>query len=216
MVGVLLASIAAAIVSAGPTHEVAVAAVLASQSPIEIERTLGATMSAEKQWAAFRPLAAPEALLFVQPLPAGAPQPDKGSVNLTSIAQPREEITSCDSSLVVTNGALNWSNGGHGRYTTVWQRDTKGGWKWLLHARFEMTAPLKVSPLSVPLPTCPTTAPAAIASIPAQRGGSIDNSLRWFYLAPNNGHGGLAINAWVRRGFLAIQNESLAVPPSKP
>ena len=187
----------------------------ASQSPIALETKLAATPGIEEQWMAFRALAAPDAMLFLEPNRPGPFKPSQLRIQKTKILQPHRAFTACDGSLVVTSGAVTWSDHGHGRYRTVWRRGADGRWLWVLHGRWEMGSPYINNRDGPPHPTCPTSAPSATINIVGERGGSQDGSLRWAYLPKDGGIGGLSINAWVQRGYLAVLNDSVAFAPLK-
>ncbi|MXP26264.1 hypothetical protein GRI39_09475 [Altererythrobacter indicus] len=56
---------------------------------------------------------------------------------------PQSVWASCDGSLVVTYGAITKADGASGEYATVWQRQSKGDFKWAVHLEnLKSTAPL--------------------------------------------------------------------------
>lgn len=84
------------------------------------------------QWAGMRETAAPGAQLF-------APQPVNAEQFLKDRAEPaapmdreaQEVWMSCDGRYAVATGSWR-QTGATGRFVTVWQRQDKGAWKWLL------------------------------------------------------------------------------------
>lgn len=85
------------------------------------------------QWTAFRATAADDAVMFVpQPVPARAwlkKQPDPPR----AVAwQPHQVWLSCDGSLAASYGAWQQPNGTNGYFTTIWQRQPKGDYKWVM------------------------------------------------------------------------------------
>lgn len=90
------------------------------------------------QWAAFRETATKDAVMFVPQMTyaqdwlknrANPPQ----SVNW----QPHQVWSSCDGTLAVTRGA--WQQGDKaGYFTTVWQRQKNGRYKWVLDQAEEL------------------------------------------------------------------------------
>lgn len=93
-----------------------------------------ARLAKEKgQWTAFAENAAPEAMMFV-PEPVRAQQWLKGRANPAKSVEwePYAVWSSCDGSLAVTKGPWTGANGSVGYFTTIWQRQEKGGFKWVL------------------------------------------------------------------------------------
>ncbi|MCW1428914.1 hypothetical protein [Novosphingobium sp. JCM 18896] len=92
-----------------------------------------ARLAQEKgQWTAFKATAAEDAVMFTPRMVlAQAWLKDRANPPAGLNWQPHEVWSSCDGSLMVTHGA--WQNGArHGWFTTVWQRQDKGGYKWVL------------------------------------------------------------------------------------
>lgn len=92
-----------------------------------------ARLAQEKgQWTAFRATAAPDAELFV-PQRVRAQDWLRGRADppVALKWQPQRIWSSCDGSLSVTTGA--WQRpGAIGVFTTVWQRQPDGGYRWVL------------------------------------------------------------------------------------
>lgn len=143
------------------------------------------------QWTAFRATAAKDAVMFEpQMLPAeqflkGKPDPAK-SVTW----QPHQVWTSCDGSLAVTRGAWQGEGGISGWFTTVWQQQKDGKYKWVADQGDVLPMPLDAPDMIVAkVADCPQgyrgkapkaakTPPAAFD--PAQRSGkSLDGTLAW-------------------------------------
>lgn len=94
------------------------------------------------QWPALAAAAAPEAVLFV-PQAVWAQTWLKGRAGGPAGATrvPHEVWSSCDGSLVASRGA--WQRGAQGgRYTTLWQRQPGGGYRWLVAEETALNAPL--------------------------------------------------------------------------
>ena len=83
------------------------------------------------QWTAFAATAADDAVMFTPAMTLAHPWL-KGRANPPVLLtwQPHEVWSSCDGSLLVTTGAWQKSDK-HGWFTTVWQRQEKGGYKWV-------------------------------------------------------------------------------------
>ena len=103
-----------------------------------------ARLAQEKgQWTAFRATATKNAVMFVpQPVYAqdflkGKPDPAK------AVAwQPHQVWSSCDGSAAITRGAWQKDDGTSGYFTTVWQRQKDGRYKWLLDQGDALPMPL--------------------------------------------------------------------------
>lgn len=93
------------------------------------------------QWTAMRETAADEAIMLVPGLPLAQTwlkhRPEPGT---SARWQPHAVSSSCDGSLMIVTGA--WSgDDGQGAYAAVWQRQPKGGYKWLVRTATTTTAP---------------------------------------------------------------------------
>lgn len=87
------------------------------------------------QWTAFRATAAPDAVMFA-PAMVLAQQWLRRQANppVPLSWQPYQVWSSCDGSLMLTSGA--WQRGdAHGWFTTIWQRQPNGAYKWVFDHR---------------------------------------------------------------------------------
>lgn len=104
-----------------------------------------ARLAQEKgQWTAFAETATSEAVMFV-PQVTNARQWLKGRANPAVAVkwQPAQVWVSCDGSLAVTKGP--WQRpSGVGYFTTVWQRQRDGSFKWVLDQGDALQQPLPV------------------------------------------------------------------------
>ena len=85
------------------------------------------------QWTAFRETAADEAVMFV-PQRGLAKQWLKGRADPPASVRwtPSTIFVSCDGNLAASTGNWKRPDGSVGYFTTVWQRDKKGEWKWIM------------------------------------------------------------------------------------
>jgi hypothetical protein len=93
-----------------------------------------ARLAQEKgQWTAFRMTSTKNAVMFV-PQPVYAQDFLKGKADPAKAVawQPHQVWSSCDGSLAVTRGAWQAPDGTTGYFTTVWQRQKDGKYKWLV------------------------------------------------------------------------------------
>ncbi len=135
------------------------------------------------QWTAYSDLAADDAVLFV-PQPVNAKTWLKGRANppQAMIWRPHRVWSSCDGSLAVAQGGTQLADGSAGYFTTVWQRQEDGSYKWTMRASGALDAPL-VEPemVQTQVATC-TPRPATAAGEEAQggpSGASRDRTLSW-------------------------------------
>lgn len=100
------------------------------------------------QWTAFRETADDAAVMFV-PQAAMARAWLKGRANppRTVNWQPHAVWMSCDGSLGATRGAWQKPDGSVGYFTTIWKRQEKGGYRWVLDQGDTLPAPLEAPEL---------------------------------------------------------------------
>lgn len=165
-------------------------AAAAPQTAIDAERAFAAAAERDGQWTAFRHYAAANAMMFVpQPTNAQAWLKDRKDPPQSVRWQPALSFVSCDGKTAVNTGTWQRPDGSVGYFTTVWQRQAGGDWKWLLDTGDTLP---KVSPAPS------TTTRAYCAAKPERRafpesatagGTSPDGSLRWWFaLRPDGGH----------------------------
>lgn len=85
------------------------------------------------QWTAFRETAAVDAVMFV-PQQVVARDWLKGRADPPAPVQwaPATVYVSCDGNLAASTGNWTRPDGSVGYFTTIWRRDKKGAWKWVL------------------------------------------------------------------------------------
>lgn len=109
------------------------------------------------QWTAFRKTAAESAVMFV-PQPVLARDWLKGRSDPAEPVQwqPYEIWMSCDGTLGVTRGAWQSPKGATGYFTTIWQRQKKGDYRWILDQGAPLAQPMeKPLMLSASVADCP-------------------------------------------------------------
>lgn len=107
---------------------------LANPSAIIAREIAFAQAAQEKgQWSAFAAFSAPDAIMFV-PEMVLAQRWLKGRANPASAIkwQPTAVWSSCDGSLAVSHGLWQGDDGKHGWFTTIWQRQSDGSYRWVL------------------------------------------------------------------------------------
>lgn len=150
------------------------------------------TLAQQKgQWTAFRATAAKDAVMF-EPHMILAEQFLKGKADpARSVTwQPHQVWTSCDGTLAVTRGAWQAEGGVSGYFTTVWQQQKDGKYKWVADQGEPLPMPLDAPDMIVAkVADCPPgyrgkpPKPVKTAPLPfnpAQRSGkSLDGTLSW-------------------------------------
>lgn len=204
-----------------------------------IARELAFAQSAQEngQWTAFAEYAAPDAVLF-DPHMVLAQGWLKGRVNPPQAVrwQPVAVWSSCDGSLAVSHGA--WQGfgdggGNQGWFTTIWQRQADGTYRWVLDHGDTLAEPLSI-PEMVPgrVADCPapttSTKPAAPDKAPdpkaqaqhptapfdplARKGASRDGTLDWAITVTPTGARHLIVS-WVKDGSRQTVRDEMVKEP---
>lgn len=134
------------------------------------------------QWTAFREFATDDAVMFV-PEPVNAREWLKKQADPAEAVkwQPHEVWSSCDGSVAVTKGAWQRPNGTFGYFTTVWQRQKDGEYKWVLDQGDVLAEPL-IAPefIQTGIADCAANHPIKVRTEHTRLSGtSEDASLNW-------------------------------------
>ena len=104
-----------------------------AMSPIDAERAFAADAKAIGQWTAFRKWSTDDAVMFVpQPTNAHAFLKDRKDPPNAIDWWPTASYISCDGKTAVNTGGWKRPDGTVGYFTTAWQQQADGGWKWLV------------------------------------------------------------------------------------
>lgn len=178
-----------------------------------------ARLAQEKgQWTAFAATAASDAVMF-EPQMVLAQQWLKGRANPPVAVkwQPHQVWSSCDGSLMVSRGA--WQGPRRtGYFTTLWQRQRNGRYKWIYDGGDSLAQPLAAPDMiSAQIADCPPRARQPARAVgngsentgrssrpapfdPLHRSGqSVDGSLRWTVTASPGGARSLNVT-WKKDG----------------
>ena len=102
-------------------------------TPIEAERAFADDAKKLGQWTAFRKWSADDAVMFVpQPINAHEWLKDRKDPAKAIDWWPTASYISCDGTLAVNTGGWKRPDGRVGYFSTVWQRQTDGGWRWIV------------------------------------------------------------------------------------
>lgn len=188
-----------------------------------------AKLAQEKgQWTAFAQTATKDAVMFV-PQMVLAQDWLKGKANPPKAVtwQPHQVWASCDGSLIVTRGAWQGQADASGYFTTVWQRQKDGKYKWVADQGEPLPLPLDAPEMIVAkVAQCPTAEaaraantgwkgkkPPVVAFDPAQRAGaSQDGSLTWNVVVQPNGARNFAVNMLLDGKMTPVQVLDVAPP----
>ncbi len=180
-----------------------------------------ARMAQEKgQWTAFRDYATGDAVMFV-PDPVNAQEWLRKQADPAEAVkwQPHEVWSSCDGSLAVTRGAWQRANGTSGYFTTVWQRQQNGEYKWVMDQGDMVAEPL-VEPdfIRTKIASCDGKQfPAVIVSPPGasiHKGGSDDGTLDWYVTVEPDRSRRVVARMWDGSAWQFVLRESIDANPS--
>lgn len=108
------------------------------------------------QWTAFRATAADDAVLFVPQRVLAKDWLKKQADPPASVKwSPSTVYVACDGNLAASTGSWTRPDGSVGYFTTIWRRDKKGAWRWILDHGDRLDAPRAVPDyLSGKVATC--------------------------------------------------------------
>ena len=170
------------------------------------------------QWTAFRETATADAVMFV-PQRVNAQSWLKGKTDpAVSVKwQPHQVWSSCDGSYAVTRGAWQQPNS-VGYFTTVWQRQKNGGYKWVLDQGDAMAMPLDPPEMiAAKVADCKGLPPIAQATTarPDRRAGlSDDRTLSWSVQVDPQCGRTYRLLLWDGTKMAEVMSGSVDVPPA--
>ena len=164
-------------------------------TPVEAERAFAADAQKLGQWTAFRKWSTADAVMFA-PGPVNAHEflKDRKDPPTSVYWWPGRSYVSCDGTYAVNTGpwVREWGKS-VGYFTTVWQRQGDGGWKWIYDAGDELgTARPEGGDIRHVTASC-EGAPTSVADAPPTEGASSgsgaspDGTLRWSWIAMPDG-----------------------------
>ncbi|MBX3565527.1 MAG: hypothetical protein KF730_13240 [Sphingomonas sp.] len=175
----------------------------------------------EGQWTAFRSFALPGATMF-----GDGPQPIEEAIK--GLKDPpvaiqwwaSDSFVSCDGALAVNTGPWLNRRGNNGYFTTVWERQPKGGWKWRVDGGDGVATPRAArDKAAIHRAACkgkPGTVSAATANDgKTGEGASADGTLAWrWHVAPD---GARTFDAWLWDGrtMRSVIADRIAAPPPR-
>ena len=169
------------------------------------------------QWTAFRETATADAVMFVpQRVNAQSWLKGKADPAVSVKWQPHQVWSSCDGSYAVTRGAWQRPNS-VGYFTTVWQRQKNGGYKWVLDQGDAMAMPLDPPEMiAAKVADCKGLPPIAqvTAAQPDRRAGlSDDRTLSWTVQVDRQCGRTYRLLLWDGTKMAEVMSGSVDVPP---
>jgi hypothetical protein len=194
------------------------AATQPAMTAIDAERAFAAEAHKSGQWTAFRKYAADGAIMFTpQAGPAKDFLKDKADPPVAVFWWPGRSYVSCDGSTAVNTGpwAREWGKS-VGYFTTVWQRQPDGRWKWLLDHGDSLAAPrAEGGDIKAEKASCPQYLPPPnyLDEVPTGArhgfGSSSDGSLRWEWLVHPNGSRTFTASIWDGHRYKIVISDSV-------
>ena len=192
------------------------------QSAIDAERAFAADAQKIGQWTAFRKWSTREATMFV---------PEAGSAHeyLKGKADPQEAVfwwpgrsyVSCDGNTAINTGpwVRQWGKS-VGYFTTVWQRQSDGKWKWLLDHGDGLKEPraeggdIRPQRASCPkLPVQPVPKREVDPQFKIGGGSSKDGTLNWNWTVLPNGSRNFRASIWDGREHKVVISDKVVATP---
>ena len=183
---------------------------------IAAELAFAQLAQAKGQWTAFIATSTDDATMF-DPDPVNAHQSLKGKPNPAVAVrwQPQLVWSSCDGSFGVTSGAWQLPKA-NGYFSTVWQRQKDGGYKWVMDGGDTLATPFAVPEfVQAKVASCEHRAavPAAgVADADTVAGESDDRTLRWSAQVDAQGGRVFRVSTWNGTGFDDVLDQTVAPP----
>ena len=184
-----------------------------AKTPVDAERAFAADAKTIGQWTAFRKWSTDDAVMFV-------PQPTNVHAFLKERKDPPQAIDwwptasyiSCDGKQAVNTGGWRRPDGSVGYFTTVWQQQADGSWKWAVDGGDGLTKPRERGEPKVVHASCKGIQPIFALSQPANQGGSPDKSLFWKFEVKPDGARRFQALLWNGSNFRSVIDDKIAAP----
>lgn len=189
------------------------------QNAADAEIAFARAAQTEGQWTAFRAFALPGATMF-----GDGPEPieeaTKGLKDPPVAIQwwASDSYVSCDGSLAVNTGPWLNRRGGNGFFTTVWERQAAGGWKWRMDGGDGLATPRPARDKALThRASCrgtPALPPAAATGEgKTGEGNSLDHTLAWRWHVMPDGARSFRAWLWDGRAMKPVVTDRIAAPP---
>lgn len=189
------------------------------QTAVDAERAFNAAAQSKGQWTAFREFAADDAVMFVpQVVNAQEWLKDRADPPKSVEWWPTESYVSCDGKVAVNTGGWKRPDGSVGYFTTVWNSQADGRWKWTLDHGDSLATPRRQPKKPVVrrakclnffnhLMTVPDENAVASDSFT-----SLDGSLMYAWEVRADGSRSLNVQLWNGRDFETVLRDKVAAP----
>ncbi len=188
-------------------------------SALDAERAFAADAQTLGQWTAFRKWASSDATMFVpQPINAQSWLKDRKDPAKAIDWWPTASYVSCDGSLAVNTGGWKRPDGAVGYFSTVWQRQPDGGWKWIVDGGDTLATPRAQFPMvRERIASCDKKPqnPRIELSSPrtSGQGHAPDGTLSWYWTVKPNGERRFLALIWTGTTFESVVADDIAAPP---
>ena len=186
----------------------------APQTAVEAERAFAADAQKLGQWTAFRKWAAKDAI-FLPPQPVATALKDVPDPTVSVDWWPTASFVSCDGATAANTGGALWPGNRPSYFSTVWQRQPDGAWRWLLDQGADLKEPrARVSNPVVRRASC-KGAPANNEEVRDSGGASADATLRWHWqVAPDGGHR-FTVQLWTGAVYETVIDDRVPAPKAR-
>ena len=197
------------------------AILLAAATPtaIDAERAFAADARKLGQWTAFRKYATDDALMFIpQPTNAQTFLKDRKDPPSAVFWWPGRSYVSCDGTYAVNTGpwVREWGKS-VGYFTTVWQRQPDGNWKWIYDGGDGLkSARAEGGDIAQEVATCPS---APLTPVPQREcpsdvkygvGSSKDGTLNWGWTVKPDGSRNFYAMVWDGKQHRMVIDDRIA------
>ena len=188
-------------------------------SALDAERAFAADAQTLGQWTAFRKWGASDATMFVpQPINAQTWLKDRKDPAKAIDCWPTASYVSSDGSLAVNTGGWKRPDGAVGYFSTVWQRQPDGGWKWIVDGGGDLqTPPDHVAQPVQRVASCSRNPKRGLEILDltgkTADGESADGTLVWHYIVQPDGLRIFQVGFWDGGRLLTVAYDE--VPPAK-
>ena len=190
---------------------------------VDAERAFAADAQKLGQWTAFQKWSTADALMFLpQPSNAHAFLKDRKNPPVPVFWWPGRSYVSCDGKLAINTGpwVREWGKS-VGYFTTVWQRQPDGSWKWIYDAGDELKVPRAeggdVQPQAGACTGKPSNAVmlGTIGAAGYRNGGgrSGDGTLVWSWTTGPKGDRRFLAQMWDGRAFQTVVEDKVGAAP---
>ncbi|MES2055567.1 MAG: hypothetical protein V4564_06505 [Pseudomonadota bacterium] len=183
---------------------------------VDAERAFATAALKDGQWTAFRRYATEDAVMFVpQVVKAQQFLKDRKDPPKAITWWPTESYISCDGSLAVNTGGWQRPDGAVGYFSTVWQRQADGGWKWIVDSGDELKIardqPVKPK---VVRPKCTGRVVPMIVgpNDNSDAGHSKDETLLWNWVVKPDLSRRFTAEIWDGREYRPVIDDAIAAP----